>query len=420
MDFNDILSAKERIKDLVKHTPCSHSDTFSKMIGANVYLKLENQQKTGSFKIRGAGNKISKMMENGDYSPVITSSAGNHAQGVACAATKFGIQSTVVMPAAAPIAKVQATKGYGAEVVLHGSVYDESYDKACEICKETGAKFIHPYDDPDVIAGQGTIGLEIMEDLPDADIVLVPAGGGGILSGISYAVKKINPNVKVYGVQAEGADAISRSFQQKERVCIENANTIADGIAVKNPGNQTVNLINQYVDDVFTVSDYTISEAILLLMERSKQVVEAAGAVPLAALLEKKVPDVEGKNVVCVISGGNIDVSLIGSLIDRGLLHRHRNAEFYVIIQNNKLREITNVINIISSLGGIVENVKSEREAHYIRPNETLYTIQLSTTGEEQENEIFNTLVEKKYNISRYEDIVSLYESQLHMKNYKK
>ena len=304
-DLSQIMQAAQRLRGVLHHTELDLSATFSRMTGGNIYLKCENRQKTGSFKIRGATNKIASLMEKGELTSVVASSAGNHAQGVASAAKSFGIPATIVMPAAAPIAKVQATEGYGAKVVLHGACYDDAYAKACEICKTEGATFLHPYNDLEVIAGQGTLGVEILGDLPTVDMIIVPAGGGGLLSGTIAAVKQINPRVKVYGVQAEGANAIEQSYKEHCLVCTESAATIADGIAVKGPGNICVDIINQYCDGVVSVSDTEISSAILLLMERCKQIVEPAGATPVAAVLSGKI-DVKGKNVVCVLSAATL------------------------------------------------------------------------------------------------------------------
>lgn len=308
--------AAQRLKGVLHHTELDLSATFSAMTGGNIYLKYENSQKTGSFKIRGASNKIAALVERGETGAVVASSAGNHAQGVAYAAHRFGIPATIVMPKTAPIAKAKATEGYGANVVLAGDCYDDAYAKACEICEQEHATFLHPYNDPEVIAGQGTLGLEILGDLPTADIVIVPAGGGGLLAGVAACIKQINPRVQVIGVQAEGADAIAQSFHSHSYVQTDSVATIADGIAVKAPGDITVPLIQKYADDVVTVSDLEISEAVLLLMERCKQIVEPSGAAPVAAVLKGKV-DVKGKNVVCLLSGGNIDVSFIQCIMSR-------------------------------------------------------------------------------------------------------
>lgn len=331
IQLSDVERASARLHDVIHPIPVTSSKTFSAMSGADLYLKFENQQKTGSFKVRGAYNKIAKLAEEGKKSPVVASSAGNHAQGVAYASSQLGIKSTIVMPRSAPMAKVSATEGYGAEVVLSGDCYDDAYAKAMEIVKEQGATFIHPFNDIDVIAGQGTIALEILRDLPTVDTIVVPAGGGGLLAGVAFAAKQVNPRVRVIGVQAEGADAIVQSFQAKKLVSTESANTIADGIAVKTPGDVTVDLINQYVDEMVTVSDDEIAAAILLLLERTKQVVEPAGATPLAAALNNKF-DLKGKKVVCVMSGGNIDVSFIHRVVEKGLVTRGRQMRFKTIM----------------------------------------------------------------------------------------
>ncbi|WP_394273767.1 threonine ammonia-lyase [Butyricicoccus sp.] len=329
--IQDIDAAAKRLQSVVHNIPLEPSTTFSGMTGAEVYLKCENQQKTGSFKVRGAYNKIMKLNEQGDLKSVIASSAGNHAQGVAFAASSIGIPATICMPRSTPIAKVSATQGYGANVVLSGSCYDDAYAKAMSIVEETGATFIHPFDDEDVMAGQGTIGLEILRDLPAVDVILVPAGGGGLLSGVAACVKQINPRIQVIGVQAEGAPAIANSFHQDGIRPSDSVHTIADGIAVKCPGTKTMEHINAFVDDMITVSDDEIASTILLLLERTKQVVEPAGASSLAALLSGRY-DFSGKKVVCLLSGGNIDVSFIHRIVEKGLVTRCRHMKFSIVM----------------------------------------------------------------------------------------
>ncbi len=331
LELKDFELAANRLKNVLHYIPLSTSSTFSGMSGAEVYLKYENQQKTGSFKVRGAYNKIMKRYAEGGLDSVVASSAGNHAQGVAFAAASVGVKSTIVMPRSTPIAKVSATQGYGAEVVLAGNIYDEAYAKACEICKDTGAEFIHPFDDEDVMAGQGTIALEILRDLPIVDMIFVPAGGGGLISGVAACAKQINPRIQIIGVQAEGAPAIANSFRSGTRQPSETVRTIADGIAVKSPGEKTFGYIQQYVDRMVTVSDDEISAAVLLLLERAKQVVETSGAASLAAVLNHKV-DVAGKKVVCVLSGGNIDVSFIHKIVEKGLVTRCRQLKFSILM----------------------------------------------------------------------------------------
>ena len=377
LELKDFELAQERLKPILHHTELDLSSTFSSMTGGKVYLKCENRQKTGSFKIRGASNKIAAMVERGEKCSVVASSAGNHAQGVAYAAKKFGIPATIVMPKAAPIAKVQATEGYGAKVVLAGDCYDDAYARACEICREEGATFLHPYNDLEVIAGQGTLGMEILGDLPAVDIVIVPAGGGGLLAGVAAAVKQLNPRVKVYGVQAEGADAIAQSFREGRLITTESASTIADGIAVKAPGDITVELIRRYADGVLTVSDTEIADAILLLLERCKQVVEPAGATPLAAVLSGRL-DVKGKRVVCVLSGGNIDVSFIQSIIERGLVARHRRIKF--------------VVTLVDRPGSLMQKLSEG-----LNPNETNVHVSLEVGGEAHGDAVIGALREKGY-----------------------
>ena len=331
LTINDFQAAAYRLKSVIHRVPLATSKTFSDMTGAEVYLKYENQQKTGSFKVRGAYNKIMKRYEEGDLKAVVASSAGNHAQGVAFAASRIGVPATICMPRSTPIAKVSATQGYGANVVLHGAIYDEAYAKACEIVETEGAELIHPFDDEDVIAGQGTIALEILSDLPFVDMVLVPAGGGGLVSGVAACIKQINPRIQVIGVQAAGAPAIAENFKKDEVTPSATVHTIADGIAVKNPGKITMEYINQYVDQMVTVTDAEIAGAILLLLERTKQVVEPAGATPLAAILNGKV-DIKGKKVCCVLSGGNIDVSFIHKVVAKGLVTRGRHLKFSTVM----------------------------------------------------------------------------------------
>ena len=397
IQLRDIQKAAERLKPILHHTELDYSATFSGMTGGQIYLKCENRQKTGSFKIRGASNKIACLIEAGKTGPVVASSAGNHAQGVAYAAHRFGIPATIVMPKTVPIAKAQATEGYGAKVVLEGDCYDDAYAEACRICEAEGATFLHPYNDPDVIAGQGTLGLEVLSDLPYVDIVIVPAGGGGLLAGVASAIKLINPRVKVYGVQAEGADAIAQSFAQKKLVTTDTASTIADGIAVKAPGDLTVDIINRYADGVVTVSESEIANAILLLMERCKQIVEPAGATPLAAVLSGKL-DVKDKSVVCVMSGGNIDVSFIQSIIERGLVARHRRIKFLAKLVDRP-GSLVQLLNVIADAGGNIMAVEHDKLSANLMPNETSVHISCEVGGEAHARALIEKLTEKGYEV---------------------
>ena len=397
IELRDIKNAAQRLRPILHHTELDLSSTFSSMTGGSIYLKCENRQKTGSFKIRGASNKIASLVEQGQVQSVVASSAGNHAQGVAYAAKKFGIPATIVMPESAPIAKVQATEGYGAKVVLSGSCYDDAYTKAREICDSEGATFLHPYNDVDVIAGQGTLGIEILGDLPTVDLILVPAGGGGLLSGVAAAVKQLNPRVKVIGVQAEGANAIARSFREKRLITTETASTIADGIAVKAPGDITVDIINQYVDDVVTVSDREISSAILLLMERCKQIVEPAGATSLAAALGGKI-DVEGKNVVCLLSGGNIDVSFIQNIIEQGLVARNRRLKFIAKLIDRP-GSLVQLLNVLAQAGANVLTVQHDKLMLGLNPNETYVRIACEVGGKAHGSIVMSELKNHGYQV---------------------
>ena len=398
LKLQDIELAAQRLRPVLHHTELDMSSTFSEMTGGQIYLKCENRQKTGSFKIRGAGNKIAAIAERGEVKSVVASSAGNHAQGVALAAKNFGIPATIVMPASAPIAKVQATQGYGAKVVLSGDCYDDAYAKACEICREEGATFLHPYNDLEVIAGQGTLGLEILSDLPTADVVIVPAGGGGLLAGVAACIKQINPRIRVIGVQAEGADAIARSFREKRYISTDEVSTIADGIAVKSPGDITVELINRYADDVVTVSDIEISEAILMLMERCKQIVEPSGATPVAAVLKGKV-DVRGKKVVCLLSGGNIDVSFIQCIIEQGLVSRHRRLKFTVTLLD-KPGSLSRLLNDVAALGANILSVEHDRLGAGLNPNETNVHIACEVGGRAHGENVVAELKNKGYSLN--------------------
>jgi threonine dehydratase len=323
---------------------------------ANIYLKTENLQVTGSFKVRGAYFKISRLSEEEKARGVIACSAGNHAQGVALAAARSGIKSVICLPDGAPISKVEATKRFGAEVCMVKGVYDDAYNKAIELRDEHGYSFIHPFNDPDVIAGQGTIGLEIMEQLPNADVVIVPIGGGGLIAGVAYTIKQINPNCRVYGVQAAGAPSMQKSIEDGEIETLSAVQTIADGIAVKTPGTLTYELVRDYVDGIVTVSDDEIALGILTLLEQQKLIAEGAGAVPVAALLAGKIPDIEGKNVCCLVSGGNIDVTILSRVIERGLKMSGRTANITIAL-SDKPGQLTAVSKIISETGANVTSI---------------------------------------------------------------
>lgn len=341
--MENFLTAAEHLKDVLLPTRLIYSPIFSEESGNLVYIKPENLQKTGSFKLRGAYNKIRKLTEAEKQRGVIASSAGNHAQGVAYAARELGIKAVIVMPKTTPLIKVEFTKKYGAEVILHGDVYDDAYQKAKELEAQEGYVFVHPFDDPDVIEGQGTIALEILEELPDADVIVVPIGGGGLISGVACVVKHINPNVKIIGVEPSGAASATASLRQNHLVTLPEANTIAEGTAVKRIGELTLVLIREYVDEIITVDDYELTESFLLLVEKHKIIAENSGILAMAAL--KKLQE-RAKKIVPIVSGGNIDVLMIASMISKGLVSRNRIFNFAVSIPDRpgELAKITQII----------------------------------------------------------------------------
>lgn len=354
LTLDRVYKAAGVLKEIIRKTDMIYAPNIRK--DAKIYLKTENLQVTGSFKVRGAYFKISQLSDEEKKRGVIACSAGNHAQGVALAATRSGIKSLICLPDGAPISKVEATKRFGAEVCMVKGVYDDAYNKAIELRDEKGYCFIHPFDDPDVIAGQGTIGLEIMEQLPDADAVIVPIGGGGLISGVAYTIKQINPNCKVYGVQAQGAPSMEKSVSDGKIETLPKVQTIADGIAVKTPGDITYEMVNDYVDGIFTVSDDEIALAILTLLEQQKLIAEGAGAVPIAAVLAGKIPDIEGKKVCCLVSGGNIDVTILSRVIERGLKMSGRTANITIAL-SDKPGQLADVSKIISQTGANVTSV---------------------------------------------------------------
>lgn len=364
LELRDVEKAYENIKDSIKKTPLMECKTLDEMLGCEVYLKLENLQKTGSFKIRGAVNKILNLSEEEKEKGVIASSAGNHAQGVALGARTANIPATIVMPETAPLSKVEATKSYGARVVQYGAFYDYAYQKALEIQKEEGLTFLHPFNDEYVIAGQGTIGLEILEDKKDIDIVFVPVGGGGLLAGVALALKSKNPNVKVYGVEASGAASMKKSLEEGKVITLDRCKTIADGIAVAKVGDVTFEIVKKYVDGIISVSEEEIAQAILFLLEKSKVVAEGAGATSLAGLLSKQI-DVNGKKVCCVISGGNIDINNIEKIVNRAQ-----------IIQGRRIRFTVNLNDSYGQVNRVTEILKDHR-VNILYLNQTRYNIDL-------------------------------------------
>ena len=384
--FDMIKEAAETIKGSVKRTPIVECPQLEKITGNKVFFKLENLQKTGSFKLRGALNKIMHLTEEEKANGVIASSAGNHAQGVALSATTLGIKSTIVMPGTAPLSKVIATKGYGAEVVQVGTIYDDAYNKACEIQKETGATFLHPFNDPYVIAGQGTIGMEIIEDLENVDVVMMPIGGGGIASGIAKAVKSLKPSVRVIGVEAANAASMLEAVKKGCPVTVKTTPTIADGIAVATAGDLTCEMVKEYVDEIVTVTEDEISKAILYLMEKSKVVAEGAGASPLAAVLAGKVSG-KGQNICCVVSGGNSDINTVERIINKALILEGRKAEFNVILPD-KAGQLIQVLNIVASHGANILRINQSMYKTGISVNEQVAKIVIECADATHRDEI--------------------------------
>lgn len=392
MDFD---AAKERLKGIIYETTLIGSKIFSKECGNNVYIKPENLQATGAFKIRGAYNKISKLSLEERNKGLIASSAGNHAQGVALAAHKLGVDATIVMPKSTPLIKIEATKKYGATVILHGDCYDEAYQKAMALKKENGYIFVHPFNDADVIEGQGTIGLEIMDELDAVDYVLVPIGGGGLISGIAKAIKERKPEVKIIGVEPEGAMAMKKSLDKNTIICLDDVHTIADGVAVKKPGDMTFAMIQEYVDDIITVSDFEIMEACLLLLEKHKLVGENAGVLSLAALKKLKIKD---KHVVSVVSGGNIDVLTMSAMINKGLCYRGRILCFSVDL-TDKPGELLKISEILAGIHANVIKLDHNQLKEVDRFMEVELEITVETNGHEHIKAILSVLKDKGYDI---------------------
>ena len=357
LTLDKIYHASHVLKNVVRETKLVEAPKINPE--CEVYLKPECLQLTGSFKLRGSGYMISQLSDEEKAHGVIACSAGNHAQGVALAATKYGIKSLICLPDGAPISKVEATKNYGAEVCMVKGVYDDAYAKAIELRDKCGYTFVHPFDDITVIAGQGTIGLEIMEEMSDVDAIVVPIGGGGLISGVAFAAKKLNPNIKVYGVQAAGAPSMYNSIKEGKIIKLDSVNTIADGIKVMEPGENTFKLVSEYVDEIVTVTEDEISSAILALIEQQKMIAEGAGAVSVAAVMFNKLP-VKGKKVVCVVSGGNIDVTILSRVIKRGLMNTGRSASLCIELMD-KPGQLEMVSKIIADCGGNVISVHHER-----------------------------------------------------------
>ena len=393
----DFMEARERLATIAVKTKLIHSSVYSQETGNDVYIKPENLQRTGSFKLRGAYNKISKLTEAEKACGVIAASAGNHAQGVALAAQRLGIKAVIVMPRHTPLIKVEATRQYGAEVVLAGEVYDEAYEKACELQEKHGYDFVHPFDDEDVIEGQGTIALEILEELPNADIILVPIGGGGLISGVAAAAKLKNPQVKIIGVEPEGAASAKAAVAEGKPVNLPSVSTIADGAAVKLIGTKNLEYIQNYVDEIVTVSDYELMEAFLLLAEKHKIIGENAGLLSVAGLKKLRV---RGKTMVSILSGGNIDVLTIASMITKGLVVRGRIFTFAVNL-SDKPGQLVAVSEILAEQNANVIKLEHNQFKNLDRFHEVELVVTVETNGEDHIKKITAAMAARGYTIHR-------------------
>jgi threonine dehydratase len=399
LELDDVLAARDRVADVARHTPLDYSHTFSDMTGADVHLKLECFQRTGSFKIRGATNRIRTLTDDQQAAGVVTASAGNHAQGVALAASRSGVDSKVVMPESAPISKLKATKSYGAEVVLHGADYDEAQAHAHELEREEGRTYVHAFDDEYIMAGQGTIGLEITDDLPDVDTVVVPIGGGGLISGIATAVKAYDSDVRVVGVQAEGASSVARSLDKGQPEGLESVDTIADGIAVRQVGDQTFPVIRERVDEVVTVSDDEIATALVLLLERGKTLVEGAGATALAAILESKFDYDDGETIVPALCGGNIDLNLLTTVIMRGLVDQGRYVKIRTVLKDRP-GSLNDLLDIVADERANIYGIQHDRTNRDIAMNATEVELDLETHGPDHVDRLLSRIQNEGFEVT--------------------
>ena len=394
LSLDKVFEAQQVLKGIIRETKCVRSYGIAN--DCELYLKPENLQITGSFKVRGSGYKIAMLSEEEREHGVIACSAGNHAQGVALAATKHGIKSIICLPGTAPISKVEATKRYGAEVELVGGCYDDAYARAIELRDEKNYTFVHPFDDENVIMGQGTIALEILNDLDDIDAIIVPIGGGGLISGIAYAVKQIRPSVKVYGVQVAGAPSMFNSIRDSKIECLDAVSTIADGIAVKEPGENTFEIVKQYVDDIALVTDDEVASAILALIEKQKMIAEGAGAAAVAAVMFNKF-SLEGKKVVALVSGGNIDVTSLSRVIDRGLLNSGRSSSLLIELMD-KPGQLKAISRIIADCGGNVTGVHYEK-GNTLHINGCFLRIEMETRDFDHVNTIKKALASEGFKL---------------------
>ncbi|RLI54821.1 MAG: threonine ammonia-lyase [Candidatus Thorarchaeota archaeon] len=400
--YAKILEARSVLKGIKHVTRLDHTSTFSHITGGDIYLKLENLQKTGSFKVRGAAFAMSQLSEKEREAGVIAASAGNHAQGVAYAASRLGIKSTIVMPRFSPVAKIQATEGYGAEVILHGDVFDDALAFAQETAKKTGAIFLHPFNNENVIAGQGTIGLEILDDCPDVEVVAVPIGGGGLVSGIAIAIKEQKPDVQIYGVEAASAASMQASIETGRVVSVENLDTVCDGIAVKSPGPLTYGIAKDLLSGVVTVEELEVTRTLFMLLERAKIVVEPAGCVGLAAFQHGRI-DVKGKIAVAVLSGGNIDMSFLTRVVEKELFRLGRSVRVRGSILD-RVGSMNRVLGIVAESGVSVIELNQDRSDPDILPNRAELEMILEVPDQEALEKMLDLLHNAGLDFSVYED----------------
>jgi threonine dehydratase len=397
LDLADVTAARDRVAETARETPMEHSNTFSERTGADVHLKLENFQRTGSFKIRGATNKIARLSGAERESGVVTASAGNHAQGVALAAARAGVEATIVMPEYAPISKVNATREYGGDVVLHGVDYDDAAERAHEIERDEDRTYVHAFDDPDVMAGQGTIGLEVVDQCPDLDTVVVPIGGGGLIAGVATAVKA-RTDARVVGVQAAGASSVAESLRKGRRVERGSVDTIADGIATRSVGERPFEVIGERVDEVVTVSDPEIADALTSLLERTKTLVEGAGAVPLAAVLEERFDYDDGETIVLALSGGNIDLNVLTTVVTRGLVERGRFLRIKTVLKDRP-GALLELAGLLAEKRTNIHAIEHDRASKDIAMNAAEVELDLETRGPEHVLELLDALEDAGYEV---------------------
>ncbi|WP_251443161.1 threonine ammonia-lyase [Veillonella intestinalis] len=388
-----VKEAQQRLRGVAQRTAIMQSTSLSERCGCEVHLKMENFQRTGSFKLRGAYNKVASLTEAERARGIVASSAGNHAQGVALAAKEYGCRATICMPSNAPIAKIEATHSYGADIVLAGDFYADAYEKACSLEKEKGFTFCHPFDDPVVIAGQGTIGLEILDELPDTDVIVVPIGGGGLISGIAVAAKAIKPDIRIVGVQTQNMPSMKQSVAEGKVTTVPALKSLADGIAVGTPGTVTFDIVSKYVDEVVTVSEAEIAESILFLLERVKTAVEGAGACPVAALVNNKISHLEGKKVVALVSGGNIDVNMIDRIINNGLVKSWRRAYFDIVVQD-KPHVLSTITGLVSDSNANILSIYHDRSQRDIEVGYVHVALEIETMNEKHVHDLLATLAE--------------------------